>query len=1413
MSLTRIFTRRTTLMALAVGVIASLTVALFTSFGAKAELMNSKSGKLHHHKVDLSPSIAGFTESLPVQKPPASGCGASFTQPAGSPVSAGNAPDSVAVGDFNLDGKPDLAVANSISDNVTILLGKGNGDFAPAAGSPVGAGNYPSSVVEGDFNLDGKPDLAVANSGNGNVTILLGNGTGGFTQATGSPVIAGDFIQSVAVGDFNLDGRPDLVVANYLSDNVAILLGNGLGGFTQAAGSPVSAGNGPSSVTVKDFNLDGKSDLAVANNGSDNVTILLGNGMGGFTQTTGSPVSAGSRPRSVVAGDFNLDGKPDLAVANNGSSNVTILLGNGMGGFTQAMDSPVNARRRPVSASVGDFNLDGKSDLAVANAGFSSVSILLGNGNGGFAQPTGSPVPVGTGPEAVAVGDFNLDGKPDFATGNYGSDDVTIQLNTCDAHPCGGLAFSQPVGSPITVGDGPRAIAVEDFNLDGKLDLAVPNATIKDSSGVTILLGTGGGGFTQAAGSPVASSFPEDIAVGDFNRDGKPDLAVVNSYESHNVAILLGNGSGGFSQAGSPIAVGLFPSSVAVGDLNLDGKSDLAVVNSFSGNVTILLGNGTGGFTQPADSPVRAGGSPFDVAAEDFNLDGKLDLAVANRGSDDVTILWGNGSGSFPQTTDVMIGARSTPFSIVTADFNRDGKPDFAVVNQTSANVSVLLGNGSGLFTAITSLTAGVGILPRSVEVGDFNLDGKPDVAISSYSSSNVVIFRGDEAGSFRPPNFLPYGLPINLGTVASILSVGDFNRDGKSDFAALTFDDQTRTSKVMSQINTCSPNVLPTISAMPVTRSANGISTYSQIATVTEAEDTLTTLRVRVNGGFSATINGVTVYDPYVNAAGEVIASVTAGCGATNASFILRVSDSVDAFAEATLNVTVTPDTPPPSIVCPADISVGTTGTTANVMYAAPAVSDNCPSVQVPICTRASVSGFPLGQTTINCSVKDATDNMALCSFAVTVNKISFDIADPLTCIGPGNVVTGNFTVTNNATAATSVSAKVTLPAGLLVLLGTSSASAGTVSVDSASMVSYTNAALAPGQTVTVNYQAQVGEQVIAGTTLTSNLAVQFGAGPVTTVLASMVINCQQAGPGMLPQFVSPLSDGRPGSVLMYNVYTSAATGGEAQNTRIAITNTHLQQAAFVHLFFVAESCSVADSFLCLTPNQTATFLASDLDPGTSGYIVAVATDPRGCPANFNFLIGDEFVKLASGHATNLGAEAIAAIAGGLPVCDSNSVTAQLSFDGLSYAPVPRALALSNLASRADGNDTLLVLNRIGGNLGIGASTLGSIFGILYDDAEHGLSFSFSGNCQLRSSINNNFPRTAPRFEQFVPAGRSGWMRLYSQSDVGITGAAINFNANAASTAGAFNQGHNLHTLTLATAASYVIPVFPPNC
>jgi hypothetical protein len=306
-------------------------------------------------------------------------------------------------------------------------------------------------------------------------------------------------------------------------------------------------------------------------------------------------------------------------------------------------------------------------------------------------------------------------------------------------------------------------------------------------------------------------------------------------------------------------------------------------------------------------------------------------------------------------------------------------------------------------------------------------------------------------------------------------------------------------------------------------------------------------------------------------------------------------------------------------------------------------------------------------------------------------------------------------------------------------------------------------------------------------------------------------------ADPGLTYPPTAEVSDQKAGSVLIYNYYTSGATSGNAQNTRINITNTSTTSAAFVHLFFVADSCQVADSFICLTANQTASFLASDIDPGVSGYIVAIASDGVvGCPAAFNWLIGDEYIKTTTGHAANLGAEAFSALyAGTLPGCDANSTVAAINFNGAfgGYNQAPRVLALSNIPARADGNDTRVIINRIGGNLATGAATLSTLFGLLYDDAETPFSFSITGGCQLVNSLSNTFPRTTPRFETVIPAGRSGWMKVWSPSDIGILGAMINANANAGAQANAFNGGHNLHKLTLSAAASYTIPIFPPSC
>jgi hypothetical protein len=300
-------------------------------------------------------------------------------------------------------------------------------------------------------------------------------------------------------------------------------------------------------------------------------------------------------------------------------------------------------------------------------------------------------------------------------------------------------------------------------------------------------------------------------------------------------------------------------------------------------------------------------------------------------------------------------------------------------------------------------------------------------------------------------------------------------------------------------------------------------------------------------------------------------------------------------------------------------------------------------------------------------------------------------------------------------------------------------------------------------------------------------------------------------ADPGPRLPLSSEASDQKAGALLFYNTYTSSATAANSANTRINITNSNDSSGIFVHLFFVdGSNCSIADSYICLTANQTASFLAADVDPGVSGYIVAVATDGEGIPVPFNFLIGDEYVKFASGHSANLGAIAFAKQTREVV---TDGVLARLDLNGVDYNRAPRVVALDSLGSRADGNDTLLILNRVGGNLATGAATLGALFGIFYDDAETAYSFTFSGGCQFRSSISNTFPRTAPRVDSILTTGRTGWVKIYSQSDIGILGAAINLNANAGTAAGAFSGGHNLHHLTLSATAQYLIPVFPPSC
>ena len=333
--------------------------------------------------------------------------------------------------------------------------------------------------------------------------------------------------------------------------------------------------------------------------------------------------AVGNSPISIVVGDFNGDGRLDLAVANYSDNTVSVLLANGEGTFQPAMtystvDSYSNVGYGPLSLAVGDFNGDGKLDLMVGTND-STIGVLYGNGDGTF-QPFHANLLKGACPVyAVGVGDFNGDGKLDF-TSTY-CDVLQVWLNV------GPYAFT--FGSYASGSVNLYSLAVGDFNGDGVPDLAAVT-----DGGVLVSLGNGNGTFKPATIFSGAGSSPYSVAVGDFNGDGKLDLVVTNNTSSGTVSVLLGKGDGTFLPA-VQYPVGTNPLSVTVGDLNGDGNLDLAVANSAS--VSVLLGNGDGTF-QSAQS-FTADSASFAIAAGDFNGDGRMDLAVVNNNANNVSIL------------------------------------------------------------------------------------------------------------------------------------------------------------------------------------------------------------------------------------------------------------------------------------------------------------------------------------------------------------------------------------------------------------------------------------------------------------------------------------------------------------------------------------------------------------------------------------------------------------------------------------------------------------------------------------------------------------------------------------------------------------------------------------------------------
>lgn len=586
---------------------------------------------------------------------------------------AGAGPSAVELADLDADGRRDMIVANFHAGTITRRMGDGAGGFGAAASFAVGT--YPNSIGVGDFDGDGKVDLAVVNHYEQHgVSVLLGDGAGDFAPARHFPAGRQGF--HVAVGRFNGDRVPDLAVTNYTASEISVLIGRGDGGFEPPARIPV--GGAPAGIVADDVDGDGLTDLAFAEQDSDGVAVLVGRGDGRFRSRT--TFAAGRGPVSLARADLDRDGMPDLAAANTYSHDVSVFLNRTKRLRADHFAAPVNfaAGDTPDSIVSGDFNSDAFADVAVPNVDSDQVSVLLGDGTGALGPA--AAYPSGDGPNTIASGDFNRDGVPDLATANGSSSDISVLL------AAGGGTFGPPTS--YSAQTGPSSIAVGDFNRDGSPDLANTNYNA-GSSDVSVFLNQGSGSF-GSAGAFSSGANPAALAVGDFNEDANPDVVVANQNIGAGVGILFGTGSGSFSDPLLLETDETDSNAVAVGDFDGDQNLDFVVGGLLTGEVTVWLGDGAGGFGERRS--YAAGPNPYSIAVADLNGDADQDIAVTTWAGEDghsVSVLLGEPGGRFGPPVRFRVG--SLPVGVAVADFDRDGRLDLAVANTRSDEVSLLL--------------------------------------------------------------------------------------------------------------------------------------------------------------------------------------------------------------------------------------------------------------------------------------------------------------------------------------------------------------------------------------------------------------------------------------------------------------------------------------------------------------------------------------------------------------------------------------------------------------------------------------------------------------------------------------------------------------------------------------------------
>ncbi|QBB71425.1 hypothetical protein ELE36_14260 [Pseudolysobacter antarcticus] len=956
--------------------------------------------------------------------------------------------------DLNGDGKPDLAIVSYGSDKVSFLLNTTPaGAATPSFGAvqSINAGCAPQSIITADINGDGKPDVVFACPFDNKVTLLMNTtATGASTTSFATQVFTVAGPSSLKATDLNGDNKLDLIVTDTNNYQVVVMLNSTTVDASSASffGTQAFAtGMVPDAITSTDINGDGKPDLVVSNRLSNSLSVLLNttaNGAATASFAAQQVFATGTNPVWVSAIDINGDGKPDLAVANYGSSTFSILLnttttGAAIPSFAPQQIFPTGSH--PTSIVSADVNSDGKTDLLVTNSFDNTLSVFsnytaIGSSTAGF---TINLYATGFSPQSGFAIDLNADGRLDLLTVNASGGDVSVLMNTT-VPPALSFASMQNLGT----GGYTNGVTSADINGDGKLDLIEVD---RSDNTVSVFINTTPAGSATTSYAPrrtfATSSLPWAVAVADLNGDGKPDIAVANFFGS-SVSVLTNQTATGATTASfsaqATFNTGSSPISIAITDINGDGKLDILVADAGANDVAVLRNTTTTGAATPSFAAylsLPAGGAPSAVASADLNGDGKSDIVVTNKDDGTVSVFQNTTTVATTPTfaAQQILSVGSQPYSVAIADFNGDGKRDVVVANYASSTVSILLNTTTapGATVSLAAQQTFDGGNPYAVTTADINGDGKPDVIVAVPGNSTAAVLLNTSASgtlNFASPMYL------SIGGSPTAIATTDANSDGRVDIVSTNGGSNSLSILLNSQILTNlagSPATGTIVHDLIVTPSAGENGSISQSSPQTVAYGTSTSFTVTPLPNYVATVvgtcGGTLLGTTYTTAA------ITANCTviASFAAVTHIVMPSADAHGSISPNMaqnidhgsttmfTIMPDTG-----YSASVSGTCGGTLVDATYTTNAITTDC-SVVASFTLKSYLVTPSVGDYgSISPDTPQNIDYGATTSFMVTPNA-GFIVIVGGTC--GGTLVDSTYTtntITANCTVAVTFSDRI---------------------------------------------------------------------------------------------------------------------------------------------------------------------------------------------------------------------------------------------------------------------------------------------------------------------------------------------------------------------------------------------------